>query len=65
MRVKLKKVPNLRSIRVSQSLGCGREIQYKSVYPADFDMNLGHFNCEDLLYIFVFIPWFKYLKFIY
>ena len=28
-------------------------------------MKLGHFNCEDLLYIYVFIPRFKYLKFIY
>ena len=28
-------------------------------------MKLGHFNCEDLLYIYSFIPRFKYLKFIY
>ena len=40
-------------------------IQYKSICPADFDMKLGHFNCEDLLYIYIFIPRFKYLKFIY
>ena len=49
MRVKLKKVPKLRSIRVSHTLGCGREVQYKSSCPADFDMLLKSESCNDLL----------------
>ena len=49
MRVKLKKVPKLWSIRVSHTLGRGREIQYKSSCPADFDMLLKSESCNDLL----------------
>lgn len=37
VRVKLKKVSKLSSIRVSHTLGPGREIQYKSICLADFD----------------------------
>ena len=49
MRVKLKKASKLRSFRVSHTLGRGREIQYKSSCPADFDMLLKSESCNDLL----------------
>ena len=39
MRVKQKKVLKLMSMRVSHILGRGREIQYTSICPADFDMS--------------------------
>ena len=47
MKVKQKKVPKLRSIRVNHILGCGPEIQYKIICPADFDMVLcsGFYRC--------------------
>ena len=40
---KTKEVPKLRSIRVSRTSGRGREIQYKSICPADFDMSPSKF----------------------
>ena len=40
---KTKEVPKLRSIRVSRTSGRGREIQYKSTCPADFDMSPSKF----------------------
>ena len=49
MRVKLKKFPKLRSIRVNHTLGRGREVQCKSSCPADFDMLLKSESCNDLL----------------
>ena len=48
MRVKLKKVRKLWCIRVSHTLGRGRESQYKSSCAADFDMLLKSESCNDL-----------------